>query len=95
MSEIEKQTFKILLADDHSLIRQGVLFLLDDLEESFETFQVSNLKQILEKISQIKIDLAIIDAFPDGNSISILTEIKNSPETKILIFTGLMRILTL
>lgn len=91
MSEIEKQTFKILLADDHSLIRQGVLFLLDDLEESFETFQVSNLKQILEKISQIKIDLAIIDAhFPDGNSISILAEIKKiSPETKILIFTGI------
>ena len=77
MSEIEKQTFKILLADDHSLIRQGVLFLLDDLEESFETFQVSNLKQILEKISQIKIDLAIIDAhFPDGNSISINTTVK-------------------
>jgi len=62
MSETENQTFKILLADDHSLIRQGCFVSFGWFGWDFETFQVSNLKQILEKISQIKIDLAIIDA---------------------------------
>jgi DNA-binding NarL/FixJ family response regulator len=79
-----------LLADDHSLIRQGIIFLLEDLELEHEIFQASNLQQ-LESVTMNPIDIAIIDAhFPDGNSLSLLAELKKiRPEMKILIFTGI------
>ncbi|WEK69664.1 MAG: response regulator transcription factor [Candidatus Chryseobacterium colombiense] len=82
---------RFLLADDHSLIRQGIIFLLEDLELEHEIFQASNLQQLLESVKMNPIDIAIIDAhFPDGNSLSLLAELKKiRPEMKILIFTGI------
>lgn len=87
--ETNKLTF--LLADDHSLIRQGIFFLIDEMEFESEIIQASNLQQTLIEIKNNTIDIAIIDAhFPDGNSLTILPEIKKiRPEMKILIFTGI------
>lgn len=85
----KKQTF--LVADDHSLIRQGVVFLIEDLEIDCDVHQASSLVQVQEKIDTLLIDLLIIDAhFPDGNSLSIIPKLKEvNPELKILVFTGL------
>lgn len=86
----EDKEFTFLLADDHSLMRQGILFLIEDLEIDCNILQASNLKQVVEKMDNNRIDMAIIDAhFPDGNSLSILPDIrKKCPDTKIMIFTG-------
>lgn len=91
MNVADGKEFTILLADDHSLIRQGILFLIEDLEIEAKILQASNLKQVLEISGENVVDLAIIDAhFPDGNSLSIIPEIKNNcPNIKILIFTGI------
>jgi DNA-binding NarL/FixJ family response regulator len=91
MNELDNKSINFLLADDHSLIRQGVLFVLEDIGFDYEVFQASTLQQALEAVRNHAIDIAIIDAhFPDGNSLSILPEIKKiSPEIKILIFTGI------
>ncbi len=85
------KSITFLLADDHSLIRQGIMFLLEEMELECEINHASNLKQVLESVKVHPIDIAIIDAhFPDGNSLSILSEIKNTrPEIKILIFSGI------
>jgi len=90
MSQLDK-TITFLLADDHSLIRQGIVFLLEEMELECEIFHASSLNKVLESVKSNPIDIAIIDAhFPDGNSLSILSEIKNiRPETKILIFSGI------
>lgn len=91
MNPIESKTINFLLADDHSLIRQGVVFIIEEMALDCEIYQTSNLQQTLDVIRQYSIDIAIIDAhFPDGNSLTILPEIKKiSPETKILIFSGI------
>ena len=80
-----------LLADDHSLIRQAITFLIEDLELNSEITYAINLSQVIEKIESSPIDIAIIDAhFPDGNSLSIIPEIKKiKPNIKILILTGI------
>lgn len=85
----KKITF--LLADDHSLIRQGVEFLIEEITTDAQIFHASNLQQVLESVKINPIDIAVIDAhFPDGNSITILPEIKKiNPEIKILVFTGI------
>ncbi|WP_336690201.1 MULTISPECIES: response regulator transcription factor [unclassified Chryseobacterium] len=91
MSELNSASVNVLLADDHSLIRQGIVFLLEDMDWECEIFQASSLQQLMNSIQEHPIDIAIIDAhFPDGNSITIVPEIKKiSPKTKILIFTGI------
>lgn len=91
MSELNSASVNVLLADDHSLIRQGIVFLLEDMDWECEIFQASSLQQLMNSIQEYPIDIAIIDAhFPDGNSITIVPEIKKiSPKTKILIFTGI------
>lgn len=80
-----------LLADDHSLIRQGIVFLLEEMDFESEIFHASSLPKTIEALKENKTDILIMDAhFPDGNSLTILPQIKEiSPETKILIFTGI------
>jgi DNA-binding NarL/FixJ family response regulator len=91
MSSTEHKTINFLLADDHSLIRQGIVFVLEDMEIDCHIYHASNLQQVMHSITANDIDIAIIDAhFPDGNSLSIIAEIKKiSPQTKILIFSGI------
>lgn len=85
-----KSPIRFLLADDHSLIRQGLVFLLEDLDVEVEILQASTLGQTLSCIQENPIDIAIVDAqFPDGSSLSILPKIiTQNPETLILIFSG-------
>lgn len=91
MNQENNKKISFLLADDHSLIRQGIFFMLEEIDLEKEIFQASNLQQTLEIIKSKTIDIAVIDAhFPDGNSLSIIPEIKKiRPDTKILIFTGI------
>lgn len=91
MHSTENNYVNLLLADDHSLIRQGMEFVIEDIGWEGNIFHASNLKQVLNVIETEKIDIVIIDAvFPDGNSLSIIPEIKKlNPETKILVFSGL------
>ncbi|WP_028122378.1 response regulator [Epilithonimonas tenax] len=91
MNHSDQKIVTFLLADDHSLIRQGIVFLLEDMELECKIFHASTLQQTLESVKSNPVDLLIIDAhFPDGNSLTILQEIKNiRPEVKILIFSGI------
>lgn len=85
------QKITFLLADDHSLIRQGIVFLLEEMDLEVDVFHASNLQQILESVKENPIEIAIIDAhFPDGNSLNIISDIKKvNPDIKILIFSGI------
>lgn len=87
----DHKTVRFLLADDHSLIRQGIVFLLEEINPEFTILQASNLQQALQLVRTNTIDIAVIDAhFPDGNSLTVLPEIKKiNPEIKILVFTGI------
>lgn len=81
---------KFLLGDDHHIVRQGLQFVIEDAVEDVEIIHASSLEQILREVKSSPIEIAILDAqFPDGNSMSIIAEIKRiQPETKILIFTS-------
>ncbi|MDN5479791.1 MAG: response regulator transcription factor, partial [Chryseobacterium sp.] len=78
-------------ADDHSIVRQGMEILIDEIVPNSKVYHTSSLLQIVELVKSKEIEIAIIDAhFPDGNSLHILPEMKNAnPHIKILVFTGL------
>ncbi|QBA23823.1 response regulator transcription factor [Chryseobacterium indologenes] len=80
-----------LLADDHSIVRQGMEIVISDIVPNAKVYQTSSLHQVLELIESKGIEMAVIDAhFPDGNSLHILPQMKSvNPDIKILIFTGL------
>lgn len=80
-----------LLADDHSVVRQGILLMIRDIVKDAIFFHSSTFKETLSVLRTTKVDIIILDIhFPDGNSYSILTEIRNiNPNIKILVFSGL------
>ena len=91
--EISNQNKEIifLLADDHSIVRQGMEIVISDIVPEAKVYQTSALNQVLELIESKGVGMVIIDAhFPDGNSLHILPQIKKiNPDIKILVFTGL------
>ncbi|MFY1047066.1 response regulator [Chryseobacterium sp. GP-SGM7] len=91
MNNSDSEKINFLLADDHSLIRQGVEFLIEEIGFEGEIFHASTLHKTLEIIEVQHLDIIIMDAlFPDGNSLTLIPEIRTlKPEIKILIFSGL------
>lgn len=88
---IKNKNLIFLLADDHSVVRQGIALMIKDIVHEAIFFHASTFKETLSILRSTKIDVMILDIhFPDGNSSSILSEIKNiNPDIKILIFSGL------
>lgn len=81
-----------LLADDHSVVRQGMLLMIKDIAQSAVFFHASTFKETLLVLKRRNVDFLILDIhFPDGKSSKkALTEIRNiNPTIKILIFSGL------
>lgn len=90
MNNLDTKTINFLLADDHSLIRQGVEFLIEEIGFEGEIFHASTLQKVLETVESQEIEIVVIDAiFPDGNSLNIISDIRSiKPEVKILVFSG-------
>ncbi|MBP1164518.1 MAG: LuxR C-terminal-related transcriptional regulator [Chryseobacterium culicis] len=88
---IQNKEIIFLLADDHSIVRQGMEIVISDIVPHAKIYQTSSLHQVLEMIESKGVEMAVIDAhFPDGNSLHILPQMKSvNPDLKILIFTGL------
>ena len=88
---IKNKEIIFLLADDHSIVRQGMEIVISDIVPNAKVYQTSSLHQVLELIESKGVEMAIIDAhFPDGNSLHILPQMKSvNPDLKVLIFTGL------
>lgn len=79
-----------LIADDHAVVRQGVVLLIRELFLNPTIFQAGSFKETLQVVARQPIDLLILDInFPDGNSLNIIPEMKAiRPELKILIFSA-------
>ncbi|MFZ4928004.1 response regulator transcription factor [Chryseobacterium sp. Mn2064] len=88
---IENKEIIFLLADDHSIVRQGMEIVINDIAPNAKIYQTSSLQQAIELVESKGIEMAVMDAhFPEGNSLHILPQMKAiNPNIKILIFTGL------
>ena len=80
---------KILLIDDHKLIKLGIKVLLEDNEEFSVIDDCASKKEFLEKISNESYDLFICDiSLPDGSGYDILEIIKEKNlNTKVIILS--------
>jgi DNA-binding NarL/FixJ family response regulator len=82
--------FRILIADDHSVIRQGISLIVRHLGVSCFVDHACTLSALIEKIVAEKYDLVVLDiSIPDGKGVQMIDLIKQSqPKTKVLIFSA-------
>ena len=81
---------RIVLADDHVILRQGTRQLLEHEPDIEVVGEASNGAEAVELVSKLKPDIVIIDvAMPHMNGIEATKKIKEIlPGTKILVLTG-------
>ena len=80
---------KILIADDHSMVREGLKQLLE-LEDDIEVIaQAGNGQETIEKILEHKPDVILLDInMPVMNGLEVLTYLKeNNIESNVLMLT--------
>lgn len=85
-----EQTVRILIADDHALVRSGIKMLLQSHPEFTVIGEASDGREAVQKALELEPDLIIMDlSMPPGkDGIQATIELKKvAPEIKILILT--------
>jgi DNA-binding NarL/FixJ family response regulator len=80
---------KVIIADDHKLFRNGLKFILSEMENIEVIADVSNGKELLEFLQIVKPDIVLLDInMPEMNGIEATKKaLELYPELKILILT--------
>lgn len=80
---------KVLIADDHAMIRDGVRSLIKQNKELVVVGEAQSGRETLEKFQDLKPDLLILDiSMPDLNGMEVSREILSSdPDAKIVILS--------
>ncbi len=84
------QTIRILIADDHAIVRQGLRTLISS-EEGLELVdEAANGSEAVEKALRLRPDVILLDLVMPGKSgLEAISEIKQAfPEARILVLTS-------
>lgn len=82
---------RILIVEDHAIVRMGIDFLITDMFARVEVKQASTFSATLDILSKINFDMVMLDInIPGGENNRMIQIIRKiQPEIKILIFSGL------
>ena len=80
---------RILLADDHSVVRQGIKQILTGAYNQAKFGEAGNAHELRELIGSENWDIVVLDlAMPEGNGLEILKQIKHDyPKMPVLILS--------
>ena len=80
---------KILIADDHAIVREGLKQILSESLDLVVVAEASSGQEVLEKISKNDLDLVVLDiAMPGRGGLDILKEIKTQkPRLPVLMLS--------
>lgn len=81
--------YRIILAEDHALVRQGIKRIIEDVQNLEVVREAGNGLQLLEALRTIPADLVILDiSMPLLSGIEALREVKRTfPHVKVLVLT--------
>jgi two-component system, NarL family, response regulator NreC len=82
-------SLRVVLADDHAVVRAGLRLLLDREEGIMPVAEASTTAETVECVKKLRPDVALVDVtMPDGNGIDIIPRLlESSPETKVVVLT--------
>ena len=85
-----KPRIRVVLADDHLLLRQSLRLLLEMQDEIAVVGEVDNGREAVEVVCDVKADVVLMDMrMPTLNGIEATRQIrKRSPGTHVLMLTG-------
>lgn len=80
---------RILVADDHAVVRQGVMQILADVRDMLVKDEAQNSTETLEKVLKYEYDVVLLDiSMPGRSGLEVLEDIKNQrPKLAVLILS--------
>jgi two-component system, NarL family, invasion response regulator UvrY len=80
---------RILVADDHAVVRQGVMQILADVLDMLVKDEAQNSTETLEKVLKYEYDVVLLDiSMPGRSGLEVLEDIKNQrPKLAVLILS--------
>src|SRR5207245_4556338 len=82
-------TFRIFIADDHEVVRKGLMSLLQAQPDWEVCGEAADGREAVEKAQQLKPDVVILDiGMPSLHGLEAIRQIlKSNPQAKVLILT--------
>ena len=80
---------KILVADDHALVREGLKQILSDIEDIGSIDEASTGEEVISRVNETEYDIVLLDiSMPGRSGIEILKQVKElKPEQNVLILS--------
>jgi two-component system, NarL family, invasion response regulator UvrY len=80
---------RVLIADDHSIVRRGVREILEEALHSLEVYEASSAAETLKVVREDVFDIVLLDiSFPDGSGLDVLRQIRAfSPQIRVLLLS--------
>jgi DNA-binding NarL/FixJ family response regulator len=88
--QIEARPLRLLVVDDHEVVRQGLVSLLDRREHFQVVAEAGTAAEAIEMARKFEPDLVVMDVrLPDGSGIEACREIRSEfPGTRVVILTS-------
>ncbi len=80
---------KVLIADDHAVVRRGVREILEEALLGIAVDEAGSASETLKAVRDKAYDIVLLDiAFPDGNGLDVLRQIRSHrPSTRVLLLS--------
>ena len=80
---------KVLIADDHAIVRRGVREILEEAPLGLFVDEAGSAAETLKAVRDNAYDIVLLDiAFPDGSGLDVLRQIRaHSPHTRVLLLS--------
>jgi len=81
---------KILIADDHSIVRLGASVIINEKFKNTEIVSATTIQEVYDHLNSSKFDLLLLDInMPGGNNIKVINEtLEIQNDLKILVFSS-------
>jgi len=79
----------VLIADDHTIVRKGIVQILNDTDDMAPVDEAENGREVLRKTSEGSFDVVLLDiSMPGMNGLDVLKQLKiSSPGINVLILS--------
>ena len=90
--EIQGTKIRVMLADDHGILREGVRAILQRDEELDVVAEAGESREVVDLVTTVKPDVLVLDlVMPGLEGLEVFRLVRErAPETKILVFSGYM-----